>query len=103
VQLPTFKESAKTNCLNLIGIFLQLSINFYGGIIYFGSKLIVMLLNLNKQKLSELSDDQLSNTRGGGEARSDRRTGNCAFSRKTGTTYDQCGDPTGCYPPCSTW
>jgi hypothetical protein len=59
-----------------------------------------MLLNLNKQKLSELTEVQQSNTQGGGKDRSDRRTGNCNFSERTGTTTDNCGDPTGCYPDC---
>lgn len=41
-----------------------------------------MKLVLNKQKILSLNSKEMSDIKGGGEARSDRRTGNCDYSRK---------------------
>lgn len=64
-----------------------------------------MKLKLEKQNITSLSNNEMSAIQGGGEARSDRRTGDCAFSRRNGVTYfvNSDGDrvDTGCYPKCS--
>jgi|GEM_PF-1749324 hypothetical protein len=53
-------------------------------------------LKLNKIKSIGLNDSELSNVIGGGEARSDRRRGQCSYSRKHGQRLDPCGETTGC-------
>lgn len=54
------------------------------------------MINLKKQKIASLTVSEMSQVNGGAEARSDRRNGNCRFSRKHGTTTDPCGDVDGC-------
>lgn len=61
-------------------------------------KIGIMKLNLkiNQIHVANLSDNEMSSISGGGEARSDRLTGTCAYSREHGTTgYWQQG-ATGC-------
>jgi len=48
-------------------------------------------LSLKKQKVTSLSSKEMSQVIGGGEARSDRKQGDCAYSRNHGYTY-QPGD-----------
>lgn len=58
-------------------------------------------LNLNKQKVVSLTDVQMQQINGGGEKRSDRKTGDCAFSRKHGETESMVDGEfvaIGCYP-----
>lgn len=45
-------------------------------------------LSLKKQKVVALSSKEMEKINGGGEARSDRRTGNCNYSRANPTTCD---------------
>lgn len=57
-----------------------------------------MKLKLEKQKIQSLNSKEMSNIKGGGEARSDRRTGNCDYSRKHPQVFlCDCGD--GTYEP----
>ena len=67
-----------------------------------------MKLSLDKKQIVSLSSSQMELVNGGkamGEKRSDRRTGDCAFSRKYGVTAIKNEDgewvATGCYPKCS--
>lgn len=62
-------------------------------------------LVLKKFQHNKLNAEASVTVVGGGEARSDRRTGSCAYSRKHGVTTDYCIDdngdvvhsrPTGC-------
>lgn len=55
-----------------------------------------MKLKLEKQKITSLSSSEMKQINGGGEARSDRRNGNCAYSRRVGTIIDDCGGVEGC-------
>jgi hypothetical protein len=68
-----------------------------------------MKLELEKQEVALLTKDQMHEISGGGEARSDRLTGDCAFSRANGVTTvwtdadnNGCNElqNTGCYPSC---
>lgn len=62
------------------------------------------MLKLEKQSITMLSKQEMTTLKGGGENRSDRRTGDCAFSRRNGvTTATIDGETvnTGCYPKCS--
>lgn len=47
-----------------------------------------MKINLNKQKVTSLSDTESSNQFGLGIGRSNRRTGNCGYSRAHKLTLD---------------
>lgn len=64
-----------------------------------------MKLKVEKQQVVSLSNQEMETVRGGGYARSKRRTGRCAFSRRNGVTAvkDENGVwvATGCYPACS--
>lgn len=60
------------------------------------------MLKLEKQKVTSLSSFEMQSIQGGGKARSDRRTGRCAYSRRNGVTATKHEDgyyvATGCYP-----
>lgn len=64
-----------------------------------------MELKLNKHQVTSLSNVEMQQVNGGGKKRSDRRTGNCAFSRRNGVTAikdeNDVWVATGCYPACS--
>ena len=70
-----------------------------------------MKLKLEKQKLVSLSSEEMNNVVGGGQARSQRRTGDCAYSRSNTSWHWEDIDNDGCYEqvvdgcldPCPTW
>ena len=56
-------------------------------------------INLEKQKIVSLSDDELANVKGGGLKRSNRRGGDCGYSRRYPDAYVNAGggcDVVGC-------
>jgi hypothetical protein len=52
-------------------------------------------LKLNKLKSIGLNNSELATVTGGGKERSNRRTGNCSFSKRH-IVLDGCGDTIGC-------
>lgn len=58
-------------------------------------------LSLKKQKVTSLSSKEMNQVVGGGAARSNRRGGNCNYSREHPTEPVACCDgniyPTGCF------
>ncbi|MGD1847822.1 MAG: hypothetical protein ACFB10_20710 [Salibacteraceae bacterium] len=63
-----------------------------------------MQLKLEKQSITSLNKQEMATIHGGGEKRSDRRTGDCAFSRRHGVTTATINGETvatGCYPKCT--
>lgn len=64
-----------------------------------------MKLRIEKQQVTSLSNSEMETVRGGGKKRSDKRTGDCAFSRKHGVIRKK-GEHgvwvgAGCYPKCT--
>ncbi len=57
------------------------------------------MLKLEKQKVTALSELEMTTVKGGGKNRSNRRTGNCAYSRNHARVVMCCGEPQvlGCY------
>ncbi|MGD1847828.1 MAG: hypothetical protein ACFB10_20740 [Salibacteraceae bacterium] len=51
------------------------------------------MLKLEKQKVATLTASEMDHIHGGGLARSNRRTGNCAYSREHPYTVMCCGEP----------
>ncbi len=55
-----------------------------------------MKLKLEKQKVTTLSSDDMSSVNGGGEARSDRKLGDCRYSRRNSYSLDENKKIDGC-------
>lgn len=55
-----------------------------------------MKLNIEKQKVSTLSSNEMNNISGGGIGRSNRLGGGCSYSRKF-RHQNPCGDTIGCH------
>ncbi len=52
-----------------------------------------MKLNLNHQKVTSLTPSEMGDIHGGGIKRSNRRTGNCRYSRNHPQVVMCCGEP----------